>query len=241
MRVLSFLAVLAVAAGILVAQPSKPSLAVGEGHTEPLMSFDWPFGGVFGVFDNAQLRRGAQVYYEVCAGCHTLRQVMDLGRARTLAQIGAEAEQIQNWAQSYSDNAGAREGQAQLNPPDLSLMAKARAGGPDYIASLLLGYREEVPEDVELEPGQYYNVYFDGNKIAMAPPLTEGRVSYEGEGAPEATVSQMSQDVAAFLMWTAEPKLTDRKQLGIRVILFLLVLSILFYAIKRKVWARIEH
>lgn len=240
MRFLSLLAAAALVAGGLMLQPSTPSRAAGEGAAHP-PAIDWTFSGVFGVYDNEQLRRGAQVYFEVCAACHTLRQVMDQGRARTLAQIGIEGEQIAAYSQSYADNEGAREGQEQLNPPDLSLITKARAGGPDYIAALLEGYRDEVPDDLEIEPGQYYNIYFDGNRIAMAPPLSDGRVTYEGENAPEATVSQMSTDVAAFLMWTAEPTLNDRKQLGIKVILFLVLLSVVFYAIKRKTWARIEH
>ncbi|RMD64331.1 MAG: cytochrome c1, partial [Alphaproteobacteria bacterium] len=119
-------------------------------------------------------------------------------------------------------------------PPDLSLMAKARVGGPNYIRALLTGY-EDPPADVELLDGQYYNVYFPGNRIAMAPPLSEDAVEYQ-DGTP-ATVDQMAADVATFLMWAAEPHMEDRKETGIKVILYLIVLTAVLYAVKRKVWA----
>ena len=124
-------------------------------------------------------------------------------------------------------------------PPDLSLMAKARVNGPDYLYSLLTGYEDHEPEGVELQPGMSYNPYFPGHQLAMAQPLYEGSVEYPDGTA--ATVEQMSYDVTNFLMWAAEPKLEKRKRMGFQVILFLLFLAALLYWSYRKVWADIEH
>ena len=133
-------------------------------------------------------------------------------------------------------------------PPDLSLMAKARVGGASYIRALLVGYRDSPSaeflqhyaeahegEEFELLDGQNFNLYFPGNKIAMAAPLFEDGVEYQDGTA--ATVDQMAADVSHFLMWTAEPKMEERKRMGLKVILFLLVFTGILYAVKRKVWA----
>ncbi len=123
-------------------------------------------------------------------------------------------------------------------PPDLSLITKARKGGADYLYAVLTGYGEP-PGDVELGEGMNYNPYFPGHQIAMPPPLFEGGVEY-ADGT-EASVEQMAEDVTHFLVWVAEPTLEARKKLGIKVMLFLFVLTALFYASKRKVWGRVEH
>jgi ubiquinol-cytochrome c reductase cytochrome b/c1 subunit len=140
-------------------------------------------------------------------------------------------------------------------PPDMSVLAKARGfsrgfplfladalpgfayqeHGVDYIVALLNGYTD-APEGVELPAGQNYNVYMPGHRIGMPPPLSEGAVTYD-DGAPQ-TVDQYSKDVSAFLMWAAEPHLEDRKQIGLRVVLFLIVLSTLVYFTKRKIWEK---
>ncbi|TNB49330.1 cytochrome c1 [Martelella lutilitoris] len=154
---------------------------------------------------------------------------------------------FENPEQAAASNNGAA-------PPDLSLMAKARGitrgfptfvfdiftqyqeGGPDYIHALLTGY-EEPPEGVEIPAGTYYNPYFaNAASLAMAPPLSDGIVSYD-DGAPE-TVDQYSRDIAAFLMWTAEPKLEDRKQTGLVVMVFLVILAVLVFLTKKSVYAR---
>ena len=137
-------------------------------------------------------------------------------------------------------------------PPDLSLMAKARSyerpfprfifdlftqfqeRGPNYIHALLTGYAEK-PANFQLPEGSFYNTYFPGHAIKMPPPLSDGQVTYD-DGAP-ATAEQYSKDVAAFLMWTAEPHLEARKRLGMQVMLFLVVLAGLLYFTKRKIWA----
>jgi ubiquinol-cytochrome c reductase cytochrome b/c1 subunit len=140
-------------------------------------------------------------------------------------------------------------------PPDLSLMAKARTyergfpwfvidmftqyqeQGPDYITALLKGY-EDPPQGFQLPEGSNYNKYFPGHAIAMAPPLSDGAVKYT-DGAPE-TVDQYAKDVAAFLMWTAEPHMEARKRIGFQVMIFLLVFAGLLYFTKKKVWADIH-
>ncbi len=143
-------------------------------------------------------------------------------------------------------------------PPDFSLIAKARAvergfptfifdiftqyaeSGPDYIHALLTGYDETPPEGMEIPEGTYYNPYFiAGKSLAMAPPLSEGIVTYE-DGTPE-TVDQYSRDVAAFLMWAAEPHLEERKKMGFRVMVFLILFAGLVYLTKRKVWSEVAH
>ncbi|MBK9082327.1 MAG: cytochrome c1 [Rhizobiales bacterium] len=140
-------------------------------------------------------------------------------------------------------------------PPDFSVLAKARTysrgfpwflidaaiqyqeHGVDYIVALLNGYKDEAPHGVTVLPGQYYNEYMPGHIISMAPPLSADVVEYE-DGAPQ-TVEQYSKDVAAFMMWAAEPKLEDRKRTGAKVMLFLLVLTFLLYLTKRHLWDRV--
>jgi ubiquinol-cytochrome c reductase cytochrome b/c1 subunit len=138
-------------------------------------------------------------------------------------------------------------------PPDMSVLAKARSyergfpwfifdiftqfqeQGPDYIHALMVGYKEKPPEGFALPPGSFYNEYFPGHSIAMPPPLSDGRVEYT-DGSP-ATVDQYSKDVAAFLMWAAEPHMEQRKRIGFQVMIFLLVFAGLLYFTKKKVWA----
>ncbi|WP_395450498.1 cytochrome c1 [Aminobacter sp. UC22_36] len=143
-------------------------------------------------------------------------------------------------------------------PPDFSLIAKARgvergfptfvfdiftqyaSNGPDYIHALLTGYDEQPPAGMEVAAGTHYNPYFiAGKSLAMAKPLSDGQVTYE-DGSPE-TVEQYSRDIAAFLMWAAEPHLEARKQTGFAVMIFLVLFAGLVYATKRKVWANVAH
>jgi ubiquinol-cytochrome c reductase cytochrome b/c1 subunit len=138
-------------------------------------------------------------------------------------------------------------------PPDMSVLAKARSyergfpwfifdiftqfqeQGPDYIHALMVGYKEKPPEGFALPPGSFYNEYFPGHSIAMPPPLSDGRVEYT-DGSPT-TVDQYAKDVAAFLVWTAEPHMEQRKRIGFQVMIFLLVFAGLLYFTKKKVWA----
>jgi ubiquinol-cytochrome c reductase cytochrome c1 subunit len=134
----------------------------------------------------------------------------------------------------FPNEAAARAANGGALPPDLSLLAKGRPHGEDYLAAMLTGY-EEPPEGVTVPPGQYYNAYFPGHLISMPPILQPDGVAY-ADGT-EATPEQMAQDVSTFLAWAAEPKLEDRKQTGLKVILFLIVFAGLMYAVKRRIWA----
>ncbi|RIK86811.1 MAG: cytochrome c1 [Hyphomicrobiales bacterium] len=143
-------------------------------------------------------------------------------------------------------------------PPDFSLIAKARAvergfptfvfdiftqyteSGPDYIYGLLTGYEEDVPENVDVQPGTYYNPHFiAGAVLAMPQPIFDDQVSYD-DGSPT-TVDQYARDVTAFLMWAAEPHLEARKRTGFNVMVFLALFGALVYLTKRKVWSKIDH
>ena len=247
---------LAVIAAVLFGVSGLSAAQAAEDAPSP-PELHWSFDGIFGTFDRAQLQRGFQVYKEVCAACHSL----DYVAFRNLSGLGYNEEQIEAFAADFTvtdgpDETGemfqrpgepadrfpapfaneqaARYANGGANPPDLSLMAEARAGGADYIHALLTGYTDP-PSDVELLPGQYYNEYFPGHAISMAPPLSPDVISY-ADGT-EATVDQMETDIAAFLRWTSEPQLEQRKTMGVKVILFLLVFTGILYAVKRKVWA----
>ena len=122
-------------------------------------------------------------------------------------------------------------------PPDQSVIEKAREGGATYIADLLNGYRDP-PAGVKMQDGLYYNLYFPGHQIAMPPPLSDGQVKY-ADGTP-ASVDQMSHDVAEFLTYMANPDMEERKQIGVRVVLFLAGMTAVTYAVKRKIWANLH-
>ncbi len=222
---------------------------------------EWPFDGMTGTVDRQAAQRGLQVYREVCASCHGL----DLVAFRTLTGLGfspAEVKQIASEASvtdgpnedgemfdrpgtpadkfqnPYPNEQAARSVNNGAYPPDLSLMVKARPNGGDYLYSLLTGY-EEAPADMEMGAGQHYNPYFPGGKIGMPAPLFDGAVSYSD--GTEATVEQMSRDVTIFLQWTAEPEMEQRKRMGLKVLIFLAIMTVLFYFAKKRIWARVEH
>lgn len=138
---------------------------------------------------------------------------------------------FENEQQARASNGGAY-------PPDLSLIVKARSGGADYIRSLLLGY-EEAPEDSHLSPGQYYNAYFAGGAIAMAPPLVDDIISYDD--GTTASVEQMAEDVVTFLTWAGDPHMEARKQMGVMVLMYLFIFAVLVYLAYRQVWRNVKH
>ncbi|MHB1104538.1 MAG: cytochrome c1 [Devosia sp.] len=162
------------------------------------------------------------------------------------------------WPSPFASDAEARDAMGGALPPDFSVIAKARGttqpfpwwilnyftayseGGPDYLHALLNGYEEMPPEGAEVPDGKYYNHYFPGNAIGMAPPLQDGLITYEDPAFPQ-TVDQYSRDVAAFLMWMAEPHLVERKETGFKVILFLVLFAGLMWLVKQKLWTRVEH
>ena len=122
-------------------------------------------------------------------------------------------------------------------PPDMSVLVKSRKGGADYIYSVLMGY-DEPPQDFKLDDGVYYNKYMEGNKIKMAKPLIEGIVSYSD--GTNTTEEQMAKDVTAFLTWASEPHLEARHKMGLKVIIFLIILSFLVYFSMKKIWSRVD-
>lgn len=190
-------------------------------------------------------------------------QVKALAAEYQIADPGAvsgtrEAIPADRWPSPFASESEARDANGGALPPDMSVLAKARGtkqpfpwwilnyftayseGGPDYIKALLGGYEETPPEGSEVPDGKYFNRYFPGNAIGMAPPLQDGLVAYEDPSFPQ-TVDQYSRDVASFLMWVAEPGLVARKETGFRVILFLVVFAGLMWLVKQKLWARVEH
>lgn len=224
-----------------------------------LKHVNWSFNGPFGTFDRAQLKRGLQVYREVCSACHSLkfmsyRNLSEAGgpeytdaETKTIAATNkvmdgpdSDGEMFERPAEPKdrivkpfpNDNAARAANNGAL-PPDLSLMTKARHDGPNYVYSILTGYAD-APEGVVMADGMNFNHYFPGQQIAMPPPLSDDQVTYE-DGAP-ATIDQMAQDVSAFLTWTAEPKLEDRHKLGLKVVLFLIVFAGLLFASYKRIW-----
>jgi len=220
--------------------------------------------GLTGKFDRAQLQRGFQVYKEVCSACHSLGQVAfrnleDLGYNEPEVKAIANQWQIEvpdinpdtgepatrkalpadRFPHPYANEVAARSANNNALPPDLSLITKAREGGAAYIYSLLTGYQNppaNLPAESRPGPNLHYNPYFANLNIAMPPPLVaEGQVTY-ADGT-KASVDQMAKDVAAFLVWTAEPKLENRHAAGFAVLAFLLVATILAYLSYRNIWA----
>lgn len=278
------------AVAALALTSAQVQAAGSETHIE---DFDFSFEGPFGSYDQMQLQRGLQIYTEICSACHGL----ELVSYRTLAGsegVGWSMDEVRAYIefQGYEvfDQA-LFDGEGDFRPavpadkyassslstaPDLSLMAKARAGfhgpygtgisqfvngmgGAEYIASLLSSYAEEpqCAQDMEVPMDGYYNTAFSaggypeeckdehgnhkypGSWIGMAPPLYGDDVEFaDGHSAD---VHHASQDVAAFLMWTAEPKLVARKQAGLTGVIFLAVLSVLLYLTNKRIWAPHKH
>jgi len=237
---------------------AAPARAAGEAIALPPVNFS--FEGVFGAFDRASQQRGFQVYKEVCSACHGMRllsyrNLLEIGLPE--AQVRAIAAEFQvvdgpndqgemferparlsdRFRRPFANEQAARAANNGAYPLDLSVIAKAREGGADYIYALLTGYTEP-PEGFQLMEGMHYNKYFPGHQIAMPSVLNDGQVEF-ADGT-EASVSQMARDIATFLAWAAEPELEERKAMGVRIILFLTVLGGLTYAVKRKIWADVK-
>ena len=142
----------------------------------------------------------------------------------------------------FANEKAARAANGGAIPPDQSVIIKAREHGEDYVYALLMGYSEPTPEfKAKMAVGTYFNPYAPNQTIAMPAPLTtDGQVTY-ADGQPAATKAQMAKDVVAFLTWAAEPKMQERKTMGIKVIAFLLVLSLLLYAGYKHLWRDVDH
>jgi ubiquinol-cytochrome c reductase cytochrome c1 subunit len=277
---------IATAAALAAALAAPAALAAG-GETE-IIDRAFSFEGPFGRYDRAQLQRGFQVYNEVCAACHGMKYV-------AFRHLGAESgpgfpeEQVKAFAAQREfpreDDPSTMRPGAPFDyfptpeyfgdgvPPDLSLMAKARAGfhgpsgtglnqlfrgigGPEYIYSLMMGYHEEPACAAEANMSGYYNAAFapgafpescidehghrmvPGSWIAMPAPISDGIVTY-ADGT-EATADQVSEDIAAFLMWAAEPKMMERKEAGLRNIIWLVILAVMMYYVNKRIWAPVK-
>ncbi|MBY0500555.1 MAG: cytochrome b N-terminal domain-containing protein, partial [Alphaproteobacteria bacterium] len=220
----------------------------------------WSFEGPFGTYNREDLQHGFQIYQQVCAACHGLKQV----RYRDLAALGYNAEEIKAIAAEYkvetTDEDGnviekpatpidtiagpyknekaARAANNGAFPPDLSLITKSRPGGPNYIYALLTSYEATPPKDVQVAEGMHYNPYFPGGQIAMIPPLNPGVVTYDNGAQP--SVNQMAKDVVTFLAWAAEPELEERKRMGYKVLIYFAIFTGLMYFLMKRIWARVK-
>jgi cytochrome c1 len=257
---------LIVAAAALTVALAGSAVAEEQGASSPashevsLERQKWSFSGMFGTFDQAQLKRGFEVYSNVCSACHSLKLVA----YRNLAAVGLSEDEIRNYAATKevpgepddegnpttrkalpsdhfvppfpNDNAARASNNGAL-PPDLSLIIKARAGGPDYVYGILTGYTDP-PAGFKMQQGLNYNRAFPGHQIAMPKPLNDDQVQYSD--GTKATLDQEAHDIVAFLTWAAEPELEARKRLGVKVILFLVLMTAMLYAIKRKVWSDVH-
>ncbi len=228
--------------------------------TEPLPSLKWSFEGMFGAYDHAQLKRGSQIYFEVCSSCHSLemvsyRNLIDIGFSEEEAKAIAANYEVEDgpdeegemftrpaklsdrFVNPYANEKASRAANGGAFPPDLSVITKARKNGVNYIYGLMTGYLDDAPEGFEMSEGTYYNRYFSGHQIFMAQPLYEEAVEYEDGTEP--TLEQHAKDITSFLAWAANPEMEERKRLGIKVLLYLFVLTAMFYALKRRIWNRI--
>lgn len=235
-------------------------------HGEPnVEDIAFSFEGVFGTYDKVQLQRGLQIYTEVCSACHGLSLVSyrtlgdEGGPMLPKDQVKAYAAQYETYDPEVDDFRTAipsdKFGSSQYDgAPDLSLMAKARkgfegpyglvvnplfrgVGGPEYIVAILNGYTGETKD---LAGNTVYeNTAFPGGWIRMPPPLEDQLVEFD----PAAPNDQkaLSEDVASFLMWTAEPKLVQRKKAGLVAVIFLTFLAIMLYLTNKKIWAKAKH
>ena len=224
---------------------------------------DWAWRGVFGKYEPKQLQRGFQIYHDVCSNCHSLKLVAyrnlggdggiglgedDVNKIAAEKQVPDEpndsgdvkpraAKPSDRFVSPFPNDNAARAANGGALPPDLSLITKAREGGPDYVFAILTGFAD-APKDFTLTAGKFYNKAFAGNQISMPPPLADGTVTY-ADGT-KATLDQEARDIVAFLNWAAEPELNVRHNLGVKVIIFASLLTILAYLLKRKIWADVH-
>ena len=230
--------------------------------TDPI-KVDWSFKGLTGTFDRASLQRGFQVYKEVCSSCHSMQYLSyrNLGESGgpefTEVEVKAIAASFEvtdgpdsqgemftrpgrpsdMFVSPHPNKEAAAAANGGAYPPDMSVLVKARKGGANYIYSVLVGY-EDPPPGVTLDQGVYYNKYMTGNKIKMPNNLEDGFIEYADGTA--STVDQMAKDVTTFLAWAAEPELEERHRTGVKVIIYLILLTTLVYLSMKKIWSRVD-
>jgi ubiquinol-cytochrome c reductase cytochrome c1 subunit len=221
----------------------------------------WDFEGYLTTYDAGAIRRGHQVYSQVCASCHGLRAIAYrnlVGVCYSEEEAKAMAEDVEfadgpndegemfdrpgklsdYFPSPYPNEEAARFANNGAYPPDLSLITKARVGGADYVFALLTGYKD-VPAGLQPRDTQYYNPYFPGGWIGMPQPINEGAVEYEDGTSP--TVTQMAKDVCVFLTWAAEPEADERKLMGFKMMSALTVLFGFTWWYKRRTWSVIKN
>ena len=224
---------------------------------------DWSFKGITGKFDRASLQRGFQVYKAVCSSCHSMQYLSyrnlgeEGGPEFSIEEVKAIAASVEiedgpdsqgemftrpgrpsdKFLSPYPNVNASMAANGGAYPPDMSVLVKARPGGANYIYSILMGY-EQKPEDFVLDEGVYYNKYMSGQKIKMSNPLSEDIVEYSD--GTEASVNQMAKDVTTFLSWAAEPELEARHKTGVKVLIYLILLSILVYLSMKRIWLRAD-
>uniref|UniRef100_A0A672THD1 Cytochrome c n=1 Tax=Strigops habroptila TaxID=2489341 RepID=A0A672THD1_STRHB len=232
------------------------ALAAGELELHP-PPFPWSHSGALAALDHASVRRGFQVYRQVCSACHSLEYVAFrnlIGVSHTEAEAKALAEEVQildgpdengemflrpgkisdYFPKPYPNTEAARAANNGALPPDLSYIVNARHGGEDYVFSLLTGYCDP-PTGVTVREGLYYNPYFPGQAIGMAPPIYSEILEYD-DGTP-ATMSQIAKDICTFLRWAAEPEHDHRKRMGLKMLMISGLLISLLYYLKRHKWS----
>ncbi len=221
----------------------------------------WEFDGYFGSFDKQSIQRGFQIYKEVCSSCHSLkllsyRNLQDAGFSEAeVKQIASEynvtdgpnddgdmferpALPSDKFVLPFPNDQAARAANGGALPPDLSLIIKARHDGANYVYSILTGFAN-APEDFHLAEGKFYNPYFEGRQISMPPPLADdGTVEYKD--GTVATKEQMAMDIVNFLQFAAEPEMEARKKMGVRTIIFLAILTIIFMIAKKIIWKKVK-
>ena len=246
---------------IIIVISTLPFVVFAEEKKINFIETNWSFNGLFGTFDRASLQRGYQVYQEVCAGCHSAqhlsyRNLSEKGGPEfSIEEAKAIASQFEiqdgpnsdgemfmrsarlsdKFVKPYPNVEASTAANGGAYPPDMSVLAKARVGGADYIYSLLLGY-EEAPENFDLDDGVYYNKHMPGKKIKMSEPLSDGVVEYTD--GTESSKIQMAKDVTNFLVWASEPHLESQHRMGFKTIIYLIILITLVYMSKQKVWSR---
>ncbi|XP_055507943.1 cytochrome c1, heme protein, mitochondrial [Leucoraja erinacea] len=254
---LSTLGMLAAGGGTLALALHRSVYADLELHAP---SYPWSHGGFLSALDHASVRRGYQVYKQVCAACHNMEYLAFrnlIGVTHTEEEAKALAEEVEvldgpdetgemftrpgklsdYFPRPYSNSEAARAANNGSLPPDLSYIANARHGGEDYIFTLLTGYCDP-PAGMTPTEGLYYNPYFPGGAIAMAPPIYDEAVEFE-DGTP-ASMSQIAKDVCTFLRWSAEPEHDQRKRMGLKVLLFAALLFPPLYYMKKHRWSVIK-
>jgi ubiquinol-cytochrome c reductase cytochrome c1 subunit len=231
-----------------------------SGHVLPPPYYPWDHYPMLASFDHNSIRRGHKVYTQVCATCHSLdriayRNLVDVCYTEKEAKALAADIQVQDgpdtqgdmferpgalsdyFPRPYPNPQAARYSNNGALPPDLSLIVKARGRKEDYVFSLITGYTNP-PAGITVREGLYYNPYFSGGQIAMAPPLSNGAITFD-DGTPS-SISQMAKDVSTFLAWAAEPEHDDRKRIGVKALTLFALTFIPTLIWKRHKWASLK-